>query len=114
LAKIYAGMKEVRVEYEAINAYPIVQIRPYGATPKHFWVMNATDRSFVIQIGEASAKDTVFAWTVIPSQTGNAIYFSDDTSVMYDPTTGSPIGPTAPPAQETPPTNTETNPESEP
>jgi hypothetical protein len=107
LAKIYAGMREVRVRYEPLNAYPIINIRPYGQVSKHFWVIDATDRSFTIVVGEAPTQDVTFSWTVWPSQAGNAIYYSDESSMPYDPITGQPIGPVPPENSPSEQVNTE-------
>jgi hypothetical protein len=107
-------MREVRVRYEPLNAYPIINVRPYGQVSKHFWVIDATDRSFTIVVGEAPQKDVIFSWTVQPSETGNSIFYSDQTSLPYDPLTGQPTGPLPPSAPETPQTNTETNSSSQP
>jgi hypothetical protein len=96
LAKIYAGMKEVRVEYEAINAYPLVNATPYGEIKGGFWFEQVSDGSFKIVIGESVNFDTMFSWTVQPSVDGSIMYNSDNTYVPYDAATGEVYGPEPP------------------
>jgi len=70
-----------------LGAYPIVQITPYGETPKGFWLTNLSDASFAIVVGEPPTFDLVFAWSVEASKSG-VMSFSDNTSVVYDQLTG--------------------------
>ncbi len=96
LAKIFAGSTSVNVTYPSLLAYPIVHVQPYGEVKAGMWVTTPSDTGFTITLGEAPTFDLVLAWTAEPSATGEQMFFSDNTSLPYDPTSGIPYGPAAP------------------
>ncbi len=114
LAKIYAGATEVKVEFESIGAFPVVQATPYGQVTGEYWFTNLSDTGFTIVVSEAPMFDLVFAWSVDPSSEDSTMSFSDNTSVPYDPLSGEVYGPTLPPPEVPTSTTSSTEPEPEP
>jgi len=107
LAKIYAGMREVKVTYDKIGAYPLVNATPYAEIKSGFWFEQVADGSFKIVIGETTNFDTVFSWTVQPSVAGSILYNSDNTYVPYDAANGEAFGPQPPETPVEQPTSTQ-------
>lgn len=92
LAKIYAGATDVAVSFDPLNAYPLITVTPYGLPVGSWGVTQVTDRGFTLVLSQPASFDLTFAWKVEPSQTGDRIFASDNTSAEYDLTSGQLIG----------------------
>jgi hypothetical protein len=106
LAKIAAGAKEVQINFETLNSYPLITATPYGQVTGGWHVTNVTDYGFTIIVGEAPTFDLVFAWKAEPSPEGSTVWMSDGTSAPYDPLSGQTLAPELVP-EESAPTSTE-------
>jgi hypothetical protein len=87
LAKVYAGSTSVQVTFESLNAFPLVNVTPYGQTAG-YWIEQVTDTGFTIVLAQAPSFDLTFAWSAVPSKSGDRMSFSDNTSQNYDPLSG--------------------------
>jgi len=96
LAKIYAGSNEVKVNFESLNAYPLINATPYELINGSWGVRAVTDKGFTIILGEAQTFDLTFSWTAEPSQAGYVMSFSDNSSAPYDEMSGLIYGPLVP------------------
>ncbi len=96
LAKIYAGSSEVQITFASIQAYPVVQVRPLNRPNAKYWITNVSDTGFTITLDQSAQTDVTFSWSVDPSSMGAEMWFSDQTSAIYDPLTGQAVGPLPP------------------
>jgi hypothetical protein len=95
LAKVYAGSTTVHISFPSIQAYPIVSVTPQGDAGE-YWTDKLTDTGFDIVLKAPLTFDLQFTWSASPSQSGSSIFYSDNTSASYDPTSGNVYGPVLP------------------
>jgi len=90
-ADAVTGATKVTITFASLGAYPNIQVTPYGGVTGGWYLNNVTDVGFEIVLNQIQSHDVRFAWTVERTQSGEQVYYSDNTYGPIDPLTG--IGP---------------------
>jgi hypothetical protein len=99
-ADVAAGATKVTVTFSSMGAYPNIQASPYGEVEGGWWINQVTDTGFEIVLKQVQTRDIRFAWHVEATQSGESVYYSDNTYAPIDPVTGIGGGVTIPTSTE--------------
>jgi len=87
-ADVMAGATKVTVTFSSMGAYPNIQASSYGEVEGGWWINQITDTGFEIVLKQAQTRDVRFAWRAEATQSGENVYYSDNTYSPIDPVTG--------------------------
>lgn len=86
LAKIMAGSNSVKVNFQSLGAFPVINITPYGQT-NGYWIEQVSDSGFTLVLTQPASTDLVIGYmATLPNE--SSMSMSDNTQVSFDTLTG--------------------------